>query len=204
MIGLFDPGPKPRSATPGSRSIVVARSPPDSRTISIPWTVDTELNASSDVSVPAGEAVTVKSSCNGERLSTKFAVAVPPDSTITACRPAVRCSRCARTSYSPAGIPSISNLPSLSVSAATPEPTTTTTAPRMKSPLSSSVTVPRTVPLSLASSGVKAAGGQHGRDKACRHRSVYVPCSLSVYPFSSIHLSSSLPESQWFIDPPPS
>ena len=67
--------------------------------------VETALNASNVVSVPLTEAVTVTSSWMGASWSTKSSAAAAPASTVTTCRTAVRCSRCARTSYEPGSTP---------------------------------------------------------------------------------------------------
>ena len=160
MIGRLDPGPKLRLATPGSFRSASPRLPADSLVMSNESRVVTALNASNVVSVPPTEAVTVTSSWTGESPSMKSTVAAPPGSTVTIWRPAVRCSRCARTSYEPAGTPSIANIPCSSVSAKSPVPTTRTTAPWTEPPFSSSVTEPWTAPVSCAMTVAVPEGGR--------------------------------------------
>ena len=80
MIGRLAPGPKPRTAMPGSFRRASPKPGADSLAMSNESTVVTALNASNVVSVPPAEAVTVTSSCTGERLSSKSAVTTPPGS----------------------------------------------------------------------------------------------------------------------------
>ena len=92
-MGRLVPGPKLRTAMPGSSRnaspIVLA---PCTAT-SNESRVVTALNASSVVTAPPAEAVTVSSSWTADRPSVKSTIAVSPGATVTAWRPAVRCSR---------------------------------------------------------------------------------------------------------------
>ena len=98
MMGRSEPGPKLRVAMPGSfRSASPTVLAPCAAT-SNESRVVTALNASSVVSAPPAVAVTVSSSWTADRPSVKSTIAVSPGATVTAWRPAVRCSRWASTS----------------------------------------------------------------------------------------------------------
>ena len=154
MIGRLVPGPKLRLAMPGSFSIASPIVLAPSTAMSNESRVVTALNASSVVSAPPAEAVTVNSSWTADKPSSKFTVAVPPAATVTSRRSAVRCSRWAITSYEPAGTSSISNPPCSSVSPSAPAPTTRMTAPCTGPPLLVNVTRPPTAPVSCARAGI--------------------------------------------------
>ena len=98
--------------------------------------------------------------CASDNSSAKSTVTVSPAATVTIWRSAVRCSRWARTSYSPGGKPPTSNAPRSSVSANLPAPITRIVAPWTGSPPSTSVTAPRTAPVSCARAGVAAPGNR--------------------------------------------
>ena len=149
MIGRAAPGPKLRMATPGS---FFNASPSVGAGLVInsnESSVVMALKASNTVSWPLGAAVIVSSSWTGVSRSSKSATAVSPAPTVTVCRFAVKCSRWASSSYVPGVTPSISKLPSSSVSASYRVPTTSTTAPCTGLP-SSNETCPRTTAPSCA------------------------------------------------------
>ena len=158
-IGRLAPGPKLRLAMPGSSSSASPMLPGASRAISNASTVETALNARSVASAPTvASAVTVTSSRSADRLSTKSMLVVSPAVTATVCRPLVSCSRCAVTSYEPAGTLVNSKVP-LSVNVNAPVPRIRMTAPSTGPPFSTRVTVPRSVPPSpvWASAGAAAS-----------------------------------------------
>ena len=98
MMGRLEPGPKLRTAMPGSFCNASPRLFWPAWMRSNESSVVTALNASNVVSVPPAAAVTVTCSCTGDGASSKSTVTASPATTVIICRPAVRCSRCASTS----------------------------------------------------------------------------------------------------------
>ena len=139
------------------------------------------LKASNTVSWPPGAAVIVSSSWIGVMRSSKSATAVSPAPTVTVCRFAVKCSRWASSSYVPGVTPSISKLPSSSVSASYRVPTTSTTAPCTGLP-SSNETCPRTTAPSCALAP--------STNRPNRTATLRAPLALARYAFISL-LSST-------------
>ena len=98
IIGRPVPGPKLRTATPGSFRSASPMVLPPCAAMSNESRVVTALNVSSVVSVPPAAAVTVSCSWTADSSSMKSIVVVSPAATVTGRRPAVRCSRWARSS----------------------------------------------------------------------------------------------------------